>query len=274
MPRARKDEGGRRKAEKDPVHPSSFILHPSEARPIVAFDDARETVPGYAVRSDGVILRDAGRRGWLPLGVKTGAGGFRKVSLRIRGKVREIGVAHLVLRAFVGPRPFGCEPLHFPDPDLGNNHLDNLRWGRRGTSKLGRTLGPSLPLPKRGSNHVHSLLVEEDIPEIRSLYRGGVGYKEIAEKYEVNPETIRNVLLGRSWAHVPDPLGPIVMRRKGPSSVGSNLSRLDWEQAAEIRGHHAAGLSYARIAALYDVDKCTVRDIVKERTWRPENAPR
>jgi HNH endonuclease/NUMOD4 motif len=37
-------------------------------------------------------------------------------------------VHHLVLEAFVGPRPEGMEALHWDD-DPSNNHLINLRWG-------------------------------------------------------------------------------------------------------------------------------------------------
>ena len=242
---------------------------PEGSRAIVDFDDARETVPGYSVRADGTVLQwIERRRKWIALKEKTGPGGFRKVRLVIRGKEREIGVAHLVLRAFVGPRPMGCEPVHYPDPDPGNNRLENLRWAPRGTSKLGRQLGPTLPPPVRGSGHYHAVLHEDDIPEIRSLYRAGVGYPEIAEKLGVHDETVRHVLIGKTWAHIPDPLGPIKMRRRGASSEECALSILDWDQVAEIRAERAAGRSYQEIADRHRVNKCTIRDIVKGRTWK------
>lgn len=38
-------------------------------------------------------------------------------------------VHHLVLEAFVGPCPEGCEALH-ADDQRSNNRLDNLSWGR------------------------------------------------------------------------------------------------------------------------------------------------
>jgi hypothetical protein len=37
-------------------------------------------------------------------------------------------VHHLVLLAFIGPRPDGLQGLHFDD-DASNNSLGNLRWG-------------------------------------------------------------------------------------------------------------------------------------------------
>ena len=244
---------------------------PDGARPVVDFDNPRETIPGFCVREDGTVLYWYARgKRWVPLKPKRGTNGFTKVRLKHHGREREIGVALLVLRAFVGPRPLGCEPLHYPDADPGNNRLDNLRWGPRGASKMGRQLGPTLPVPIRGDNHAHARLTAADIPRVRELYRAGVAYPEIADRFDVSEEAIRHVLIGRTWKHVPDPLGPIVMRRRGPWGEDSANAKLDFQQAEEIRGHHAAGLSYRQIGKLYEIDRCTVRDIVKGRTWKSE----
>lgn len=241
---------------------------PPGGRPVLDPDDPRRSaVPGYAVRADGTVLYfDRRRRAWTPLKPKTGPNGFRKVRVRRGDRIREMGVALIVLRAFVGPRPLGLGPLHFPDPDPGNNRVENLRWARIGASKVGRTLSGPPPSP-RGDGHPWAVLSEAAVPTVRDLYRAGVTYHEIAERFGVAAETIRNVLTGRSWRHVPDPLGPITMRR-GPESEESPKAKLNRAEAEEVRGHHAAGLSYARIASLYGVSKPTVRDVVKGRTWK------
>jgi hypothetical protein len=118
------------------------VTLPAGSKAITDFDDPGTVIPGFAVRDDGVVLYYRQQwRSWIPLRPKTGPGGFVKVRLVVRGMVREVGVALLVLRAFVGPRPIGCETLHYPDPDPANNCLDNLRWAPKRTSKLGRILG-------------------------------------------------------------------------------------------------------------------------------------
>jgi hypothetical protein len=66
--------------------------------------------PGYSVSTWGRLLTFK-RRG--------GAGGSRIV---------EEGRNHLVLEAFLGPRPEGMECRHL-DGDRANCRLDNLRWG-------------------------------------------------------------------------------------------------------------------------------------------------
>lgn len=49
------------------------------------------------------------------------------LTIRVGGRMRL--VHHLVLEAFVGPRPDGAEARHFPDRDKTNNRVDNLHWG-------------------------------------------------------------------------------------------------------------------------------------------------
>ncbi len=54
--------------------------------------------------------------------------GYVRVSICIDGKPRQRRVHHLVLEAFVGPRPERMECRHL-DGDPANNRLDNLAWG-------------------------------------------------------------------------------------------------------------------------------------------------
>lgn len=58
------------------------------------------------------------------------------VTLSAPGRRRHVRVAHLVLEAFVGPRPPGLEACHDPDPDPWNNHRANLRWDTRSANQL------------------------------------------------------------------------------------------------------------------------------------------
>lgn len=254
-----------------PQPPQLPLTLPADARAIVNWLDPRAApIPGYAVRANGTVLWWCKhRRCWLECRPKVDKSGFVKVRIRMGDKLREIGLAHLVLRAFVGPRPLGCEPLHFPDPRPANNRLENLRWAPRGESKRGRMLAPTGPPQSgRGNDHHHAVLTAEDIPLIRELYRAGVAYKEIAERLDVEDETVRQVLLGKTWRHIPDPLGPITMRRKGPPSHEARLSVLDWDKAREIRRLHAAGISTKDLAARYGVARITIQQLLAGRTWK------
>lgn len=40
------------------------------------------------------------------------------------------------------------------------------------------------------------------------------------------------------------------------------------EKAEEIRLLYQEGMSYQQIADIYNVGKCTVRDVIKNKTWK------
>jgi len=57
------------------------------------------------------------------------------VALYRDGIRRDLQVHHLVLEAFIGPRPDGMEGCHWND-DPSDNRLDNLRWDTRRANVL------------------------------------------------------------------------------------------------------------------------------------------
>jgi hypothetical protein len=58
----------------------------------------------------------------------TGSRGYWSVHLSNCKRHKMVNVHHLVLEAFVSPRPVGMKALHWDD-NLDNNCLNNLRWG-------------------------------------------------------------------------------------------------------------------------------------------------
>lgn len=97
----------------------------TEWRPVVGFEDR------YRISDDGQVVAVAapgrGRRGYdRPLRGSPSREGYQRVTL-FPGRVLR-AVHHLVLEAFVGPRPPGALGLH-ADDDRSNNHVANLRWG-------------------------------------------------------------------------------------------------------------------------------------------------
>ena len=82
--------------------------------------------PGYEINDHG---RVRGPKGLRPVYLKLP----RRVPRVEIGKVRY--VHHLVLEAFVGPRPIGMECCHLDD-DPTNNYLSNLRWDTRSANSF------------------------------------------------------------------------------------------------------------------------------------------
>ena len=82
----------------------------------------------YRVSNTGLVI---GPRGHVLSPMRTGTKrvGSQRSKVRLSTTPRDDrDVAHLVLEAFVGPRPHGCVAMHLDD-DSTNNAVDNLRWG-------------------------------------------------------------------------------------------------------------------------------------------------
>lgn len=99
-------------------------------RPVPGYEGIYEVSDRGNVRSLPRVVvgtRDTRRYPGVPLKAKL-THGYRTVTLCRNGRCRATRVHHLVLLAFVGPRPTGAHGLHGDDNRL-NNSPDNLRWG-------------------------------------------------------------------------------------------------------------------------------------------------
>lgn len=162
-------------------------------------------IPGLEGRYE---VSDQGRvRSYVSLGCRPGrrdaavllkpstsSNGYLVVSL---GRGRRRYVHHLVLEAFVGPRPDGMHACHANDDGL-DARLDNLSYQTPRSNAYQRTLhGTS----NRGTKNGHARLRERDVRKIREL-AGQLSSSEMGRHYGVARQTIRDVIAGRTWQHV------------------------------------------------------------------------
>ena len=101
-----------------------------EWRPVAGYEGIYEVSSRGRVRSlprvDSRGRRNRGRY----LAVINHPSGHKQVKLSREGTSKPGKLHRIVLIAFMGPPPPGCEVLH-GDGDPGNNALSNLRWGTR-----------------------------------------------------------------------------------------------------------------------------------------------
>ena len=98
--------------------------------PVPGYEGVYEVSDLGRVRSmDRLDSRGRKRRGRVLSPRKT-TRDHRSISLCLNAVSRSFQVHHLVLTAFVGPRPEGLEGCHWDD-DPTNNCLSNLRWDTR-----------------------------------------------------------------------------------------------------------------------------------------------
>lgn len=223
-------------------------------RPIEGFE-------GYGVDSDGVVWsRYIPRKHelgptWRPLAPAVNAGGYLQVGLTRRpGQRQSLLVHHLVLTAFVGPRPDGMDACHFPDRDPKNNRLSNLRWDTRYGNTADKVAHGTMPTGERVGS---SKLSDVDVIAIQELALSGLTGKEIAERFGINKSTVTQIVRGKGWKHLDRPLlhRPKGWRRK-----------LSAEQVMEIR--EAAGVvSLSEMGRRHGVSTTTIQSVILRETY-------
>lgn len=147
---------------------------------------------------------------------------------------RKRSIHRLVLEAFVGPCPEGCEAAHL-NGLRGDNRAENLAWKTptlnyqdkvaHGTAPIGdhapARLHPATVARgerhgsrthperlKRGEAQHLAKLTAALVTEIRRAWTGGESMTSLAKRYDVNRRTIANVCSGETWRHVPFPRWP------------------------------------------------------------------
>jgi hypothetical protein len=122
------------------------------------------------------------------------------VNLSWPGKTYKTARVHrLVLEAFIGPAPDGCEACHY-DGNPANNRLDNLRWDTKAANQrdIDRHGTRSPPPTHIGEKHPLAKLRAEDVAYIRA--RGPGDAAALAARFGVSRKTIYRVKRGEGRA--------------------------------------------------------------------------
>lgn len=162
--------------------------------------------PGYRVGDDGSV--------WTRK--KTGGYGFYEQWTQLKPSPQHSGhlrvllmpgrkhspVYHLVLLAFVGPRPPGMQCRHFPDRDPANNHVENLRWGTCLENQQDRKFHGTNRI-QVGTKNVMAKLDETKVREIRVDYAtGNYTMIELGKKHNICAASVCLIVNRKLWGHV------------------------------------------------------------------------
>lgn len=121
--------------------------------------------------------------------------GYMQVQLSDMPKRSVCHVHRLVLEAFVGPPPVGMEGCH-ANGTRTDNRLSNLRWDtRKGNMADAAAQGRT----NRGERNPWCKLTEKDVRHIRLSEQSN---SELAARYGMSREAIRDIRARKRWAHV------------------------------------------------------------------------
>lgn len=205
--------------------------------------------PAYLVSSHGrvVSLFAAPRllKAWIP------TPGYPCVNA---GKTATVHV--LVLEAFRGSRPPGCEARHL-DGDRANPHLGNLMWGTSTENSDDQRRHETLQL---GEAH-HQCKLRES--QVRAILASDEAHCFLARRYGVSERTIREIRLGSTWSHLGVNAAPhekaVV---KGEASPNAKLTE------AKVRDILRDDESADTLAARFGVDRSLIYLVRKRKIWR------
>lgn len=134
-------------------------------------------------------------------------GGYKCFGLWQKGRGKTVPASHLVIEAFIGPKPFPGANCCHNDGDRLNDHYSNLRWDTvRGNALdrvkhavlYGRGTGGGI----RGEGNHQAKLKPDDVIEIRRLKAAGVKQTVISSQFNVAMSVISDILNRKLWAHV------------------------------------------------------------------------
>jgi hypothetical protein len=174
------------------------------------------------------------------------------------GRFKRVRLHHLILEAFVSPRPDGMEARHYPDRDRTNNRVENLSWATHAVNMADKKEHGTI---SAGIKHPMHKLTEDQVAEIRERYAAGATSSELGSIYGVCRETIANVAYGHTWKNPPGhpPVTLPDIRRPG--------AKLTRPQVDEISRLRTEGMTYAAIADLFGVTRWTISAICLGKSW-------
>lgn len=153
---------------------------------------------GYLVDEHGNVFRY--KAGKLRLRKASNRGAARRlypfVHLVKDGVCHPKLISHIVLEAFVGPKPSAdMQALHRDDNQF-NNCVSNLYWGTRSQNaidkvRLGKCVG-----------HVNQKLTCAAVRELRARLAGGERGRDLAKAYGLAESTVSQIKSRKLWPHV------------------------------------------------------------------------
>lgn len=123
--------------------------------------------------------------------------GYRTTSYKIGDKIHCVRYHVVICEAFHGPKPSDKHHAAHRDGNKLNNRPDNLYWATPKENENDKRTHGRLPVGEHASG---AKLTQNQVDDIRSLYRGDVGsQRQLAERFGVSQRTIHLIVTRKTW---------------------------------------------------------------------------
>lgn len=188
--------------------------------------------------------------------------GYVEVGLRdLNKKVHFLLIHRIVAKAFI-PNPEGKPQVNHLNGIKNDNRSSNLEWSTHKENVQHALLNG---LTKVGEDSTSSKLTNEEVLEIRSLFRTKkYTFSELGRMFNVDSAGIGRIVKGLTWKHLPViqydfDIDALERKRK------TYKKKLSEEQINEAAQMLASGVSKRKIAVHFGVTHTTINRFLKEK---------
>jgi hypothetical protein len=154
----------------------------------------------YYVTSEGDVYSKHWHRGSYPkkLTPRITKKGYLTVHFYVDKKEITRPIHQLVAESFI-PNPFKLPQVNHKDCNKRNNTEDNLEWCTNAENKAHAVKNGAIG---NGVRHASHKFTEDEIRQVRSMFKEGVTYGKLAEIYNVDRKTTYDIVYHNTWKHI------------------------------------------------------------------------
>jgi len=157
-----------------------------------------DKIPGYEdnylITSSGKIWSLKSNNFLKPNIVRSG---YKMVRLYRNGWAKDYLVHRIVAEVYCN-NPDNKRVVNHKDGNKLNNYFLNLEWNTDSENQL-HAIRTGLKKIRYGSRHPNSKLSEQNIEDIKTLYKSNLTLKQIAKQFNVHLGTISKIINNQSW---------------------------------------------------------------------------
>ena len=131
---------------------------------------------------------------------RIGTRGYSMINLCINGKCKTFAFHRIMAELFI-PNPNNLPQINHKDGNKLNNSLDNLEWITASGNNM-HALKTGLRHAAKGKNTNNGRFNEDEIRNIRTLYKEGYSQRKIASKFNVTKGAIAQIIRKETYAWV------------------------------------------------------------------------